>query len=326
LVQTDDGESFGEAHVRAMPPVATDGATGDELCVLVFDGFVDVEVALENGDEVVAFERLQDLWGVCDSERAVLGRGASGIGAEGGEGGYEGNVNDADDRCGSGRVLEVGGEPAHLFVVDARFPQAVLGWLDRIENDKVITLVIERVVRFADAVFIHFLGVGGIARRHSALFDDAEGIVIPNCMVDGHLERLFGLFVEIKDRVGAIGADRRRVIDVVAAHDGELRLERGDFLEAQVAAVRRIEFRLDMRVGEENKIEGTWSLRVRGQIERGRASEGRRGSCHRGCFQELSSVENHARLPGPKFASDRNLITGSVRSRRVLFCPSANAI
>jgi hypothetical protein len=325
-MQTDDGETFGETHVRAVPPVAADGTTGDEFCVFVFDGFVDVEMTLQDGDEVVAFERLQDLGRVCYGERAVFGWGASRIGAEGGEGGYEGNVNDADDRRGSGSDLEIGGEPAHLFVVDACFPQAVLGWLDRIENDKVITLVIERVVRFADAVFIHFLGVGGIARRHSALFDDAEGIVIPNCMVDGHLERLFGLFVEIKDRVGAIGADRRRVIDVVAAHDGELRLERGDFLEAQVAAVRRIEFRLDMRVGEENKIEGTWSLRVRGQIERGRASEGRRGSCHRGCFQELSSVENHARLPGPKFASDRNLITGSVCTRRVLFCSSANAI
>ena len=61
FVQTDDGETFREAHVRAVPPVAADGAAGDEFCVFVFDGFVDVEVALEDGDEVVAFERFQYL-------------------------------------------------------------------------------------------------------------------------------------------------------------------------------------------------------------------------------------------------------------------------
>jgi hypothetical protein len=325
-MQTDDGEPFGEAHVRAMPPVPADRAAGDESCVFVFDGFVDVQMALEDGDQVVAFERLQDLWCVCDSERAVFGWGASRIAAEGGEGGYEGNVNHSDDGRGGGRVLEVGGEPAHLFVVDARFPQAVLGWLDRIENDEVIALVIERVVGLPDAVFIHFLGVCGIARGHSALFDNAEGIVISDRMVDRHLERLFGLFVEIKDCVGAIGADGRGVVHVVAAHDGKLRFESRNFLETQVAAVRRIEFRLDMRIGEKDKIEGTWSLRVRGQIERGRAPESRRRACHRRCFQKLSSVENHARLPGPKFASGGNLITASVRPRRVLFCSSANAI
>lgn len=235
-------------------------------------------------------------------------------------------MNDPDDRRGNGCVLEIGGEPAHLFVVDARFPQAVFRWLDRVENDKVIALVIERIVRFADAIFIHFLGICGIARRHSALFDDAEGIVIPNCVVDGHLERLFSLLVQIEDRVGAIGTDGRGVIDVVAAHDGELRLERRDFLEAQLAAVRRIEFRLDMRVGEENKIEGTRSLRVRGQIERGYSTDGRGRACHRRCLQKPSSVENHERPPGPKFASARNLITGSVRPRPVSFRWSANAI
>src|SRR5271154_971080 len=100
-------------------------------------------MTLEDGDEVVAFERLQDLWGVCDSERAVFGWGASGIGAEGGEGGYEGNVNDTDDGRGGGRFLQIGGEPAHLLVIDARFPQAVFGWLDRIKNDEVIALVIK---------------------------------------------------------------------------------------------------------------------------------------------------------------------------------------
>jgi len=275
-------------------------------------------MALEDGDEVVAFEGFQDLRGVYDRERAVLGWGASRIAAEGGEGAYEGNVNDADDGRGSGRVFEIVGEPGHLFVVDARFPQTILGWLDRIENDEVIALVIERIVRFADAVFIHFLGICGIACRHSALFDNAEGIVISDRMVDGHLERLFGLFVEIKDHVSALGTDGRGVVHVVAAHDGELRLERGDFLEAQVAAVRRIKFRLDMRVREEDKIEGTWSLRVRGQIERGYSTDGRGRACHRRCFQKLSSIENHAGSRAPNLLATE--ILSLLLLARVAFC------
>ena len=48
--------------------------------------------------------------------------------------------------------------------------------------------------------------------------------------------------------------------------------------------MRRIEFRLDMRIGEEYKIEGAWGLRVRGQIERGRTPEGRRRACYYRCF------------------------------------------
>lgn len=89
-----------------------------------------------------------------------------------------------------------------------------------------------------------------------------ERIVIPDRVVYRDLQGLFGLFVKIEQHVGAIGADRRRVVYVVAAHDGKLRLECRDFLETQVAAVCRIELRFDVRVGEENEVEGAWGFCV----------------------------------------------------------------
>jgi len=50
---------------------------------------------------------------------------------------------------------------------------------------------------------------------------------------------------------------------VVAAHDREFRLGRRDFAETHVAAVRGVELGLDVRVGEENKIERAWRWRRR---------------------------------------------------------------
>ena len=45
------------------------------------------------------------------------------------------------------------------------------------------------------------------------------------------------------------------VEDVVAAHDGEVGVEGGDFAEAHVAAVGGVEFGLDVGVGEEDEVE-----------------------------------------------------------------------
>ncbi len=250
--------------MRAVPPVAADGAAGDEFGVFIFDALVDVEMPLEDGDEIMAFERFQNLLGICDGERAVFGRGPSRIGAVGGERRDERDVNDAKNGRAGRRRLEIGGKPGHLFVVDARFPQPILGWLDRIEHDEVVALVIEGVVRFSDAVFVHLLAVGRIAGGDTAFFDDAKWIVISNGMVHGHLQGLFGLFVKIKHSVGSLGPDGRCVVNVIAAHDGEIGFECRDFLEAHVAAVWCLELRFDVCVGKENKVEATWSLRVRG--------------------------------------------------------------
>jgi hypothetical protein len=292
FAQTDDRETLRKPHARAVPPISADRAAGDEFCVLVFDDFVDVGVALQDGDKIVPVERFQYLRCVCDREGAVF-RGTDRIGGESGEGCYERNVNDTDYRRACCCVLQITGEPGHLFFVDTSFPETVVGGLDGIEDDEVIALMIEGVVGFADAVFVHFLAIGGIAGGHAAFFDDTEGVVIADGVANGHLQRLLGFFVKVKDGVGAIGPHGSSIVDVIAAHDGEFCFECGDFFETQVAAVRRVKFRFDVRVGEENKVERARRFSVRNQIERSRAAERRCGTCQRRRFQELSAIENH---------------------------------
>jgi hypothetical protein len=51
--------------------------------------------------------------------------------------------------------------------------------------------------------------------------------------VKGHADELLGAGIEIEDRAGARGVDTGRVVDVVAAHDGEIGFCGSDFAEAQ---------------------------------------------------------------------------------------------
>jgi len=51
---------------------------------------------------------------------------------------------------------------------------------------------------------------------------------------------------------------------VIAAHDGEIGFRGGDFAEAHVAAMGGVELGLDVRVGEEDEIEGAWLRRFVG--------------------------------------------------------------
>ena len=57
----DDGEAFGRSHAGALPPVAADGSAGDVRDAVPLDSLVDVGVALEDAENVVAFEEADDL-------------------------------------------------------------------------------------------------------------------------------------------------------------------------------------------------------------------------------------------------------------------------
>ena len=56
---------------------------------------------------------------------------------------------------------------------------------------------------------------------------------------------------------------------MVAAVDGEVRLDRASLLEGHVGADDAIEFRLQMRIGDEEKSEGLLRRRKRGEGGRG---------------------------------------------------------
>ena len=58
-----------------MPPVAADCTAGDVLGVFVGDYFVDVGVALEDGNHVCLFENFEDFGGVCNGHGVVFAAG-----------------------------------------------------------------------------------------------------------------------------------------------------------------------------------------------------------------------------------------------------------
>lgn len=243
-----------------MPPVAANGAAGDELRSLVDDVFVDVGVALENGDDVVAFEEVEDVGRVGDGERVVFASGGDDL-SVGGKCGDHRAVDDADDGSGWSGGFQIGAEPIELIVIDAGFPEAILGEMDGIENEEVIPLVIEGVVGAAVEILEHFLAVGGIGRHGAAFRENTEGIVIADGVMNREGDELLGFLVEAVDQIGAKRIDAKSVEDVIAALDGKIRIERSDFAEAHVASVSGIQFGLDVRVREENEVEGTWGGR-----------------------------------------------------------------
>lgn len=66
-----------------------------------------------------------------------------------------------DDRCAGSEFGEIGTQPVELRIVNARFPGAVLGGLDGIQDDEVIALVIEGVVRGPVEFGEEFLAISG---------------------------------------------------------------------------------------------------------------------------------------------------------------------
>ena len=104
----DDGEAFGGAEAGAVPPVSANGAGGDVGDAVPVYALVDVGVALEDGEDVVALEEL-DGGGAVDEGDVLWGLGAQG--GVGGDGGDEGDVGGDDDGGAGGLFGEVGGEP-----------------------------------------------------------------------------------------------------------------------------------------------------------------------------------------------------------------------
>src|ERR1700678_680149 len=255
VTQAYRGETFGETHARAVPPIAADGAAGLEDAIFVMDGFVYMQVPLQDGNNVVIFEEGDDVGRIFDAVGIVF-LAAFGLGRIAEEAGDERDVADDDDRRGGWGLFLIGGEPLELGVVDAAFPLAVVGGKNGIENDEVVALAVEgRVGAGADAIFKHFFGVLRVGGCNAAFGQAAADVVIDDGVVERDVELRFRFLVEIEEQVGAGAIDGKGVENQIAAVNGEFGFECGDFLEGHGAAVGGVEFGLDVRVGEENKIE-----------------------------------------------------------------------
>src|ERR1700679_2198514 len=99
VTQAYRGETFGETHARAVPPIAADGAAGLEDAIFVVDGFVYVQMALQNGDDLMIFEEGDDVGRIFDAVGIVF-LAAFGLGRIAEEAGDDRDVADDDDRRG----------------------------------------------------------------------------------------------------------------------------------------------------------------------------------------------------------------------------------
>ncbi len=239
-----------------MPPIAADSAATCVLTIFIVYQLIDVEMALEDGEDIVRFEEGDDVGGIRDGH-GIVARSAVWFGTVGEIAGDQRDVSDDDDGRGGSDGGEIVREPLELRVVNAAFPETIGRGENGIEDDEVVAAMIEGVVSArADAVFEHFFAVAGIAGRGAAFGEDAVEIVIADGVMERRFDGGFGALVEIVEHVGASAADGESVIYEIAAADGEFGIGRGDFCESHLAAVGGVQFGLDVRVGEEDEVEG----------------------------------------------------------------------
>ncbi len=82
--------------------------------------------------------------------------------------------------------------------------------------------------------------------------------MIADRVVKRHSEQLLSALIEVVHHARAHIIYTEGIEYVISAHHGEFRLQPGNFFEAHITAVRRVEFRLNMRVGEKHEIERAW--------------------------------------------------------------------
>jgi len=107
-------------------------------------------------------------------------------------------VHGDDDGCAGGQSVEIGGEPPELRGVDTAFVGAVVGDADGVEDDEVVTLVVEGVIGLAEVVFVEFFAVEGIGGSDTAGGVDADDVVVADGVVDLEAEVLLGLAIEVE--------------------------------------------------------------------------------------------------------------------------------
>ena len=298
VAQTHDRIAFREREVRPMPPISAHGAAANVLAIFVVHQLVDVEMALQHGQDVATFKECNHIGGIRDGH-GVIARRAVGLGPVREIAAQERNVCNHNDRRATLDPAEIVAKPVQLRVVNASFPEPVGRRPNRIQHDEVVSLVIERIVRArADAIFVHFLAVAGVARRNAAFAKDAKKVVITNGVVQRDFQVVFGALIQIEQHIDAGTAHSHRVKDQVAAADCKIRARRRDLRKRHGAAVRGVQFRLDVRIREEHEIERARGFGFGcGEAEPMRIGQKRDCSRSGQSFQEFSAARIHAMVP-----------------------------
>src|ERR1700733_8466088 len=139
---SDNRETLRRPEMRAVPPVAADCPASDVWNTLPDHRLVDVGVALKHTENVVAIEEIENLVGIGDAQ-AMMRRRHRRFWHVGEIARPKRNMNRNDDRRSHGHRLQIGGEPLKLRVVDATLVGAIGGDADGVEQNEVVTLMIE---------------------------------------------------------------------------------------------------------------------------------------------------------------------------------------
>ena len=103
--------------------------------------------------------------------------------------------------------------------------------------------------------------------------EDTEDVVVAERVVDFQAEILLGLGVEIVERAGSSCRHAESIEDMVTALNGEVRTQLAGAAHGQVGSVCGVQLRLDVAIGEEEKLK-----RRRGSSEGGQRRGSRCGS------------------------------------------------
>lgn len=250
----DDGEALRRVKAGTMPPVATDSAAGEVANAVDDDFLVDVDVALKNTQNIVAFEQAHGLRTI-DKAVDLVGKRVGwlevrmpGVG--------ERNMDRDDDGCAEGLGRKVVGEPCELDRINLGPVPALGGEANRVKNDKVVALVIERVISGAEKSLEHFLAIAGIGGADAGVDINAEAIVVAKSVIELKAEILLGLAVEVEEFCGASGRDAECIENMVAALDGEVCGNGAGVRESHPGAMGGVKFVFRVGVRDKKKGEG----------------------------------------------------------------------
>lgn len=185
-------ETFWRAHAGPAPPVAADRPAGDVGNAFPHNSLIDVSVPLQHAEHVVSFKEINDF--VCVRHRQAvmlwLSRWRGHIRTEGR---HQRDMNGHYNRRHRCQRLQIGGQPSELRRIDPSFIRPVICYSDGIQNDEMHAFVVERVIRFAEAIFEELLSIQRICGLDAALQIDAKAIVITQRVMELESQILLGL-------------------------------------------------------------------------------------------------------------------------------------
>ena len=117
--------------------------------------------------------------------------------------------------------------------------------------------------------------------------------MVTDGVIDLHAQILLGPGIKIEERRSSLLANSTGIEDMISTLNGEVRLDRAGFLESGVCSARGIELRLDVTVGDKQKLKRV--LRRCGHEAR---RQGRYGDSRTGPDKKLSAIHpKHRQIP-----------------------------